>query len=149
VKRRVLWVDEDERIWAPERRLLTGLGFEVVPVGDATTAYGMVLAGQLDGVSLIILDVMLLQGDDESIFSDATTNHGLNTGLVLARRITEHVGGIAGRMLFFTRATEESHVALIRSTAKELGLHYLPKSPKTQGRHFIAWLKQNGFIGSA
>ncbi|MFZ5739403.1 MAG: hypothetical protein ACOY6K_21255 [Pseudomonadota bacterium] len=141
-----LWVDEDERIWAPERRLLTGLGFDVIAIGDASAALAKVQDGILNKVDLIILDVMLLRGENDHVFSAEATQDGLTTGLILAREIATLDPKLSPKMVFFTRATEETLVSLTRATAADLGMHFLAKGPRTQGRNFVNWLKTNGII---
>jgi hypothetical protein len=84
---RVYWVDEDERIWAPERAILKGLRFEVMPLGDASTALAVIRAENPINIQLLILDVMLLPGEDHAEFSDHATNGGIETGLILAQKL--------------------------------------------------------------
>ena len=143
---KVLWVDEDDRIWATERNLLTGLGFQVIPVSDATSALALIETDNMDGVHLLILDVMLLPGDDESIFSPEATDEEMDTGLVLAQRIWAMNPDYGKRILFFSRVTKPHHVAKIKAVASKIGAFYLPKSVETQGKYFVAWLKENGFL---
>lgn len=142
----IVWIDEDDRIWAPERSLLLGLGANVDAVGDATSALHLLTTPSLVKLNLIIMDVMLLQGDDVSIFSDAATNMGRDTGLVLARHLCRSTPEVGRKILFFSRATDRAHVALIERTAQDLNAHYLKKGPKTQGMHFIRWLREHGFL---
>lgn len=146
MKSRFIWVDEEERIWALERKLLLGLGIDVEAIGDATSAYAAMQASDANAVRLLILDVMLLPGEDRKLFSDEDTRMGRATGLTLARRLCASYPQIGKRILFFSRATDRSDVAEIHSLVKEIGAFYLPKGPNTQGVHFISWLKENGFI---
>ena len=143
---KIIWVDEDERIWDPERWLLRGLGLVVEALSDATSAWEIIRVADLDQVSLIVLDVMLLQGDDMQLFSDTETMGGLRTGLVLARRLCKENPRICKKILFFSRVSGEVIAAEIMKTAKDIGAHFLQKSPQTQGRHFIHWLRANRFI---
>jgi hypothetical protein len=145
----VIWVDEDERIWEPERRLLIGLGCNVVPISDATSALNF-FRSQMDqavvSLQMAIFDVMLLQGDNNQIFSDEKTNNGLNTGIVLAANVLEMVPGLRDRIILFSRSSNDDHTALIKRHASELGIKYIRKGPTTQGRYFVNWLIKAGFI---
>jgi CheY-like chemotaxis protein len=150
VRQKVLWIDEDTRIWAPERRLLNGLGFDVTTVTDATSALRLANSEELESYHLIIIDVMLVQGEDEKTFSDEDTDSGLQTGLVLAEKFVEKSPSIGRKLLFFSRATDRAAIATISQTAAKIGGHYLAKRSETQGRHFIKWLEKYHFIkGSA
>ena len=143
---KIIWVDEDERIWDPERWLLRGLDFSVEALSDATSAWEIICAADLDDLTLIVLDVMLLQGDDMELFSDMETMGGLRTGLVLARRLYAQNNKIGAKILFFSRVSGEVFAAEITKTAKDIGARFLQKAPETQGRHFIHWLRTNRFI---
>ena len=142
----VFWADEDERIWLSERWLLEGLGMSVDAIPDATTALKLIEEANQNEVILIILDVMLLQGDDLNLFSDTATRGGLRTGLVLAKCLTKNAPHIGSKILFFSRVTDRASIAEIEKTAKDIGAHYLAKNTQTQGRHFIRWLREKGFL---
>jgi DNA-binding response OmpR family regulator len=144
--KRIAWVDEDERIWAPERNILIGLGQTVDVFADASTAFDVFMDGGISRYELVILDVMLLQGENEDIFSDAATKLGRDTGLVLARRICEKEKEMGRRILFFTRATDPPHVALIEATSRDLGAYYLRKSQSMQAGTFVKFLLENNLI---
>lgn len=144
--KKVIWVDEDERIWASERWLLEGLGLAVIAVSDATSALKLVREARLNEIALIILDVMLLPGDDETTFSDTITDGGLKTGLVLGQLLAREHADIGQKLLFFSRVTDEIGTAEIMRISKELGAYYLQKSPKTQGRYFVKWLRNEGIL---
>lgn len=145
-ERYVIWVDEDERIWAPERSLLEGLGIKVIAISDATAALRLIADVPRDQIALIILDVMLLQGEDLSVFSDSATFRGLRTGLVLGRRLVSE-GLCAGEvLLFFSRVMDAHERSEVARTARELKAKYVPKSSKTQGRNFVQWLKENKIL---
>jgi hypothetical protein len=146
---RVFWIDEDNRIWETERNILIGLGFEVTPVPDATLALAIIGSAGVNDVRLIILDVMLLQGEDEIAFSDELTSGGRETGLVLAEKLCAADPSYGSRILFFSRVTEAHRVAKIKAVANKLGGFYLPKNKDTQGKYFISWLEKNGFIKGA
>jgi hypothetical protein len=143
---KVFWVDEDERIWAPERSVLTGLGFNVIPVGDASSALSTICAEDPSNIRLLILDIMLLPGDDHVVFSDQLTNGGTETGLVLAERLYSANSALGPRILFFSRATRGPIISKTKLLASRIGGYYLQKSTTTQGRHFIEWLKVKQFI---
>src|ERR1700688_4137029 len=143
---RILWVDEDERIWATERNLLTGLGFVVVPIPDATNALSVISLGGMDDVSLVIMDVMLLEGDDEKTFSEQVTDAGMNTGLILAEMICAMKADYGKGILFFSRATKLNHIAKIKAITSKIGARYLQKTADTQGKFFVSWLKNQGII---
>ena len=143
---RVFWVDEDDRIWETERNILMGLGFDPIPIGDATRALDIIGGTVIGDVKLIILDVMLLQGDDEIVFSDEVTSQGRETGLVLAETLYAVDPNYGSKILFFSRVTEAHRVARIKSVAAKIGGFYLPKNKDTQGKYFISWLQKNGFI---
>jgi DNA-binding response OmpR family regulator len=146
MSRKVLWVDEDDRIWATERNILTGLGFQVIPISDATSALSLIRIGKENEIHLIILDVMLLPGEDDVTFSAEATDDEMDTGLVLAQKIYDENVSFGKRILFFSRVTKPHHVAKIKSLATRIGAFYLPKSIDTQGKFFIAWLTEVGFI---
>jgi hypothetical protein len=148
MKAKVIWVDEDDRIWETERNLLIGLGFEVLSIPDATTALGILENNAIDKISLIILDVALLPGDDEIIFSEEATNRGVETGLILAERLFALNTEYGKRILFYSRLTKPDIVGKIKRIAGQIGAFYLRKGPETQGKYFIAWLKENKFIGT-
>jgi hypothetical protein len=143
---KVFWVDEDERIWAPERSVLTGLGLIVVPIGDASTALSIISVENPSNIRLLILDVMLLPGDDEVAFSEQVTNGGTETGLVLAEKLYSINTKLGSRVLFFSRATRPTIISKTKLLASRIGGFYLPKSVATQGKHFIEWLKARHFI---
>ena len=145
-RKRFIWVDEDERIWAPERWLLEGLGVEVVAISDATSAFRLLRDARPDEVNLIILDVMLLPGDDDVIFSDVETEGGIKTGLVLGKLLARQHVSIGNKLLFFSRVTDGPGTAEIIRVSKDIGAYYLQKSRKTQGLHFIKWLREKGFV---
>jgi CheY-like chemotaxis protein len=145
----VLWVDEDERIWATERNLLSGLGFRVVPISDATSALTLIGEEVPHQIHLIILDVMLLPGDDDITFSSEATDSDMDTGLVLARKIVEIDPEYGKRILFFSRATKPTHVAKIKAIASKIGGFYLQKSVDSQGKYFVLWLEKQGFLKEA
>lgn len=145
-RKRFIWVDEDERIWAPERWLLEGLGVDVVAISDATSALRLMRDIRPDEVNLIILDVMLLPGDDVRVFSDIETDGGAKTGLVLGKLLAQQHASIGNKLLFFSRVTDSIGVAEITRISKDIGAHYLQKSLKTQGRNFINWLREKEFV---
>ena len=142
---RIAWVDEDERIWSPERMMLLALGIEVESFVDASAAYSILGNGANGSHKLLILDVMLQQGSDQAVFSDRATNMGSETGLILARKLCEARADLP-KILFFSRSTDPVIVASIEKTAKELKAYYLKKSPKTSGPNFIIFLQKNGLI---
>jgi hypothetical protein len=145
VKGNVAWVDEDEKIWAAERRALVGLGYVVYPIGDATTALEFFQADTGAQLSIIILDVMLLQGDHHK-FSDDVTDNGLNTGIILTREILILRPNLSNKIVWFSRASQDGHIAWIKKHAEELHVRYIQKGPETQGRHFIKWLIDSKLI---
>jgi hypothetical protein len=144
---RVFWIDEDERIWAPERSILRGLGFDVITIGDASSAWIHLQRETFQDVSLIILDVMLLRGEDELVFSAQATNDGTETGLVLAEKIISLSPALGRKILFFSRASRENIVAKTATVAERIGAHYLRKRVDTQGKGFIGWMRDHGLIG--
>ena len=142
---RIAWVDEDERIWSPERKMLLALGIEVESFVDASAAYS-ILGNKANGShKLLILDVMLQQGSDQSVFSDRATNMGSETGLVLARKLCEARNDLP-KILFFSRSTDPVIVSSIEKATQELNALYLKKSPKTSGPHFLEFLKKYKLI---
>jgi CheY-like chemotaxis protein len=143
---RVIWVDEDERIWAPERSILRGLGFDVVSIGDASSALSVLSLETPSSIELLILDVMLLPGDVQIAFSEQITNGGTETGLALAEKLCSINSEFGPRILFFSRSTRASIISKTKFVASRIGANYLPKSINTQGRHFIEWLQQHGFV---
>jgi hypothetical protein len=143
---KVYWVDEDERIWAPERSVLRGLGFEVIPIGDASTALSLISTESPSNVRLLILDVMLLPGEDHVAFPEDTTNGGTETGLILAEKLYSINIQFGPRILFFSRATRASIIKKTERLVARIGGFYLPKSTSTQGKHFVEWLRANKFI---
>jgi hypothetical protein len=143
---KVFWVDEDERIWAPERSILTGIGLEVIPLGDASTALNLILTERPSDIRLLILDIMLLPGDDQNAFSEQTTNGGTETGLILAERLYAADRAFGPKILLFSRATRPTIIAKTKSLAERIGGFYLPKTIETQGKHFIKWLKENKLV---
>lgn len=142
---RIAWVDEDERIWSPERKMLLALGIDVESFVDASAAYSILRNQANASHGLLILDVMLQQGSDQSIFSDRATNMGSETGLVLARKLCEARSDLP-RILFFSRSTDPVIVASIERATQELNALYLKKSPRTSGPHFIDFLSKNKLI---
>lgn len=147
MKRRVYWVDEDERIWATERNALVALGLEVVSIPDATSALALLQAEPSERVHLVILDVMLLPGEDEVRFSEEATGGGMETGLVLAQSLYAAKEELGKRILFFSRVTRADVVAKIRRVSEQLGASYLQKGVETQGKFFVTWLREHKFIG--
>src|SRR5262245_13808883 len=124
---RVFWIDEDNRIWATERNILIGLGFNVTPVPDATLGLSVICAAAIRDIDLIILDVMLLQGEDEVAFSDQLTSGGRETGLILAEILYATDRAYGSKILFFSRVTEAHRVNKIKAVAEKIGAFYLPK----------------------
>jgi DNA-binding NtrC family response regulator len=145
--KKIVWVDEDERIWAPERSALVGLGYDVESISDATSALEYFYGSECEEIKLVILDVMLLQGSSEK-FSDERTNKGLNTGIVLAEEIVENCAADASKIVLFSRASKKEHISYMKKKATALNIEHIRKSPITQGRHFIKWLIEHGYIES-
>jgi len=144
--KRVAWVDEDDRIWAPERQLLLGLGCSVECFGDASTALDSFYTGGWSEFSFFVLDVMLLQGENDKLFSNAETKNGRDTGLVLARAMVQRDATAGRKIVFFSRASNPEHVKLIENTARQIGAKYLRKTPQNSRAGFIAFLQRHGFI---
>lgn len=115
--------------------------------GNASDAYSHILAASPPDISIIILDVMLRQGDNDNLFSDAATKQGLDTGLVLARLLHEASDEWCRKLLLFSRANQPEHVERIRSIAKSVGARYLRKQPANQGKKFLERLKELKLIG--
>lgn len=142
----IYWVDEDERIWSPERKLLLGLGFEVVTFGNATEAREALSSSEPSETRLLILDVMLRQGEDLITFSDRNTFKGLDTGIVLAKNLSSIESNWASKILFFSRASKPDHISRIRHVTNQIGAKYLPKNRNNQGRKFVERLRELGFL---
>jgi hypothetical protein len=144
---KVVWVDEDERIWAPERSILRGLGYDVLAIGDASSALSLLSFERPASIQLLVLDIMLLPGDDHVEFPDDITNGGTETGLILAEKLYSINTEYGPRILFFSRSTRGPIISKAKLLSSRIGANYLPKSKETQGKHFIEWLKQRGLIG--
>lgn len=143
---KICWVDEDERIWSPERKLLLGLGFGVGTHNNASDALANLRNDKPDGYHLIILDVMLRQGRNLTVFSDHRTEFGLYTGLVLAEELIESEPNWASKILLFSRTSQADHIHRIENSSKELGVKYLRKQRTIQGKNFVRRLHDDGLI---
>ena len=143
---KICWIDEDERIWSPERKLLLGIGFTVETHNNASDALTDLALRDPDTYRLLILDVMLRQGDNLDVFSDHRTQRGLDTGIILAEELIGCNQAWRSKILLFSRANKPDHVDRIRSAAGTLEITYLRKERANQGKNFVQRLKDSNFI---
>lgn len=127
---KVIWVDEETNFTVPLRLLFQIRGYEVVPLRDASRALTAILVEPIEQVGLIIVDVMLLQGDRDGVFDDKRTENGLLTGLTLVEELSKSENGKAllSKTVLFSGATINLVVSKIRATEKQYGVKYIPKA---------------------
>lgn len=131
----VVWIDDD--YWRSEQYDLIGQNYELVWKRNASDFRAWVESSDLTNVACMIVDVMLVQGDDCK-FGDVETNEGLDTGLVVIRMLSD-LGFDMKRVKVISKTTDELHKKKIEKVAKEFGCDVYWKGIHMRGINFLKW----------
>lgn len=144
----IVWIDEDERNNFPQQLLLRGEGFKLELIPNATEGLSRVVNIGFHALTLMIVDVMLLQGTDTVVFSDSATEKGLKTGLILVDALLTEMPDFnwTSKILLYSSANDNRLVRAIEAFAKTKGLPYRRKSEDMMAEQFISWLKSQKLI---
>lgn len=144
---KIFWIDEDSHLWSSERDALRDFGYEVVKLGNANVAFSILSnINDLSGIRLLIMDVMLLAGIQGEIEDKNYIMPTNRSGLVLARKLNNLNPHFGGKILFFSCASDNSHIAEITTCADEIGAAYFPKDQQYRGLDFAVKLREAGLI---
>ncbi len=138
----VYWIDEDGHLWSSERDAVSDFGYKVIPLENANSALEKFRSlGDYGNVQLIIMDVMLLAGEPNGDHHDECIYPSNRSGLELAEKLCGFYDGIGSKILFFSCASDQQHIAEIKLFAEKIGASYLPKYGEYRSLDFALKLK--------
>jgi hypothetical protein len=102
----IIWIDEDYRHFFLEKKLLIGMGYDLINYNSASEAYEGFQADQFNTCKLIIIDVMLQLGENNNLFSDLGHLSLKKVGVMLADKLIEENEALKEKILYFSQATD-------------------------------------------
>lgn len=144
----IIWVDEDTSATEVGARRLKRRGYQTELIVNATDGLNRLKFVLDERLTLAIIDVGLVPGDDTHTFCKSNPLATATMGVELVKLLTEHKPKFpwAKKFVFFSRSTDPKVVAFIQQFADKHDILYIKKDTEMTSKKFVRLLVSKGFI---